>query len=167
MRLTVVGCAGSFAGPDSAASCYLVVAPFEGRTYRLLIDLGSGAFGPLQRHTTLRAIDAVGLSHLHPDHCLDLCGLYVALRYDPAGPATARLRPAARAGREPVQAGRAAREPGAGRPARRARMSARPAQGPQPPACRSRPPLREERRARMPAPPVRGARLSAWQPEPL
>ena len=92
MRLTIVGCAGSFPGPDSAASCYLVEATDHGgRTWRVLLDLGSGALGPLQRHLSLRDIDAVLLSHLHPDHCVDLCGLYVALRYDPAGRPSHRL----------------------------------------------------------------------------
>lgn len=87
MRLTVVGCSGSLPGPDSAASCYLVEAARGGRTWRVLLDLGSGALGPLQRHIALTDIDAVLLSHLHPDHCLDLCGLYVALKYLPgAGP---------------------------------------------------------------------------------
>ena len=96
IRLTVVGCTGSFPGPDSPASCYLVEADDQaGRPWRLLLDLGNGALGPLQRHLDLREIDAVLLSHLHPDHCLDLCGLYVARRYHPdrvgaAGP-TERL----------------------------------------------------------------------------
>jgi len=85
MRLTVVGCSGSFPGPDSAASCYLVEAPYEGRTYRLLLDLGSGALGPLQSHAELESIDAVLLSHLHADHCLDLCGFYVVRKYRPQG----------------------------------------------------------------------------------
>jgi ribonuclease BN (tRNA processing enzyme) len=53
------------------------------RTYRVLLDLGSGALGPLQRHLAVADVDAVCLSHLHADHCLDLCGLYVALKYHP------------------------------------------------------------------------------------
>ena len=85
MKLTVIGCAGSFAGPDSPASCYLLEAPHEGGTYRLLIDLGSGAFGPLQRHSTIRDIDAIALSHLHADHCFDMSGFYVVSRYHPEG----------------------------------------------------------------------------------
>lgn len=85
MRLTVVGCSGSFPGPDSAASCYLVEAPFEGRTFRLVLDLGNGAFGPLQRYVDPYAVDAVGLSHLHADHCLDMCSYYVARKYHPDG----------------------------------------------------------------------------------
>lgn len=92
MRLTVVGCSGSFPQPDAAASCYLVEADDDdGRTWRVLLDLGSGALGPLQRHADLHALDAVLLSHLHPDHCVDLTGLYVARRYHPAGPAPGRL----------------------------------------------------------------------------
>jgi len=85
VKLTVIGCAGSFAGPDSPASCYLLEAPFEGRIYRLVIDLGSGAFGPLQRYSTIRDIDAIALSHLHADHCFDMSGLYVVSRYHPQG----------------------------------------------------------------------------------
>ena len=82
-----MGCAGSFPSPDSAASCYLVEADdAEGRTWRVVIDLGSGALGPLQRYTRLEALDALVLSHLHPDHFMDVCGLYVARRYAPDGP---------------------------------------------------------------------------------
>lgn len=83
MRLTVVGCSGSVPSPDSAASCYLLEADDGERTWRVLIDLGSGALGPLHRHADPLQVDAVLLSHLHPDHCLDLCGLYVMLKYPP------------------------------------------------------------------------------------
>jgi ribonuclease BN (tRNA processing enzyme) len=31
-------------------------------------------------------VDAVLLSHLHADHCLDLCGFYVLRKYHPTGP---------------------------------------------------------------------------------
>jgi ribonuclease BN (tRNA processing enzyme) len=86
MRLTVVGCAGSFPGPESPASCYLVEAPQGGRTFRLVLDLGNGAFGALQRHVDPYTVDMVGLSHLHADHCLDLCSYYVARKYHPDGP---------------------------------------------------------------------------------
>ena len=41
MRLTVVGCAGSFPGPDSPASCY----PVEHDGARILLDLGNGSLG--------------------------------------------------------------------------------------------------------------------------
>lgn len=86
MRVTAVGCSGSFPGPDSPASCYLVEAEHEGRTWRVVLDLGSGSLGPLQRYVDPRSLDAVVLSHLHPDHCLDVCGLYVMLSYGPDRP---------------------------------------------------------------------------------
>lgn len=82
MRLTVIGCSGSFPGPDSPASCYLV----EHDGFRLVLDLGNGSLGVLQRFIDLADIDAIVLSHLHADHCLDMCGLYVAQRYHPGGP---------------------------------------------------------------------------------
>ena len=56
MKLTVVGCAGSFPSADSPASCYLIEAPHHGRTYRLVVDLGSGALGALQRYVDLRDV---------------------------------------------------------------------------------------------------------------
>ena len=71
MRLTVVGSAGSTAGPESPASCYLVEADDAGRTWRVVLDLGAGAVGPLQRYCDPARVDAVAVSHGHPDHCAD------------------------------------------------------------------------------------------------
>ncbi|WP_022924328.1 MBL fold metallo-hydrolase [Serinicoccus marinus] len=87
MKLTVIGCSGSLPGPRGAASCYLLSAHDGDREWRVLLDLGSGALGPLQRHTDPLALDAVLLTHLHPDHCLDLTGLHVLRRHGPT-PAT-------------------------------------------------------------------------------
>ncbi|MFB9732478.1 MBL fold metallo-hydrolase [Ornithinimicrobium kibberense] len=84
MDLTIVGCTGSLPGPASPASCYLVRTRAEGRTWQLLLDLGPGALGALQRHTDPVRLDAVVLSHLHPDHCLDLTGLRVLRAYGPS-----------------------------------------------------------------------------------
>jgi ribonuclease BN (tRNA processing enzyme) len=81
VKLTVIGCSGSFPGPDAAASSYLV----EAESFRLVLDLGNGALGTLQRHVELDDVDAVLLSHLHSDHCMDLCAFYVARKYDPEG----------------------------------------------------------------------------------
>ena len=82
MRLTVVGCAGSFPGPDSPASCYLL----EADGFRLVIDFGNGSLGALQKYTGLFDVDAVCLSHLHADHCVDLYSYSIARAYSPAGP---------------------------------------------------------------------------------
>ncbi len=87
MRLTVVGCSGSYPGPESAASCYLVEEDDDtGHTWRILLDIGSGALGALHRYADPLTIDGVFLSHLHPDHCMDLCGYHVLQRYHPNGP---------------------------------------------------------------------------------
>lgn len=89
MRLTVIGCSGSYPGPEAPASCYLLEAETgegaERRTWRVLLDLGNGALGVLQRYADPLAVDAVLVSHLHPDHCSDLCGYYVLRKYHPEG----------------------------------------------------------------------------------
>ena len=77
MRLTVLGCSGSVPGRDGPASSYLL----EQEGYHLLLDLGNGAFGALQRHVDPARVDAVVLSHLHPDHCLDLAPYVVWRRF--------------------------------------------------------------------------------------
>ncbi|MFI9273637.1 MBL fold metallo-hydrolase [Kitasatospora sp. NPDC052896] len=81
MKLTVVGCSGSFPSPESPCSSYLV----EADGYRLVLDLGNGALGALQAHTSLYEVDAVALSHLHADHCIDLCAYWVARNYREGG----------------------------------------------------------------------------------
>ncbi len=109
MDLTIVGCSGSFPGPDSAASCYLI----EAEGFRLLLDLGNGALGALQRYCALDQIDAVCLSHLHADHCLDMCAYQVFRTYNPAGrlPAIPVYAPAGAAGRLDKATGNEAQAP--------------------------------------------------------
>ncbi len=85
MKLTVIGCSGSYPGPEAPASCYLVESEHEGETWRILLDLGNGALGELHNFTDPLGIDGVFLSHLHADHCLDLCGYYVLRKYNPRG----------------------------------------------------------------------------------
>jgi ribonuclease BN (tRNA processing enzyme) len=85
VRLTVIGSAGSYPGPASSASCYLLEQEHEGRLWRVLLDMGSGALGSLQHYSDASTIDGVFLSHLHADHCLDLCGYYVMRKYHPGG----------------------------------------------------------------------------------
>lgn len=82
MKLTAIGTSGSFPGPYSSASCYLIESDDEKPT-RIILDLGSGALGPLQRFIDPDSLGAVVLSHLHPDHCMDMMGLYVRHCYDP------------------------------------------------------------------------------------
>lgn len=79
MKLSVLGCSGSLPGPSGPASSYLL----EHAGTRVLIDLGAGAFGPLQAVADPAGIDAVVLSHLHPDHCIDMCAYAVYLQHGP------------------------------------------------------------------------------------
>jgi ribonuclease BN (tRNA processing enzyme) len=81
VQLTVLGCAGTFPGPDSPCSGYLL----EHDGFRLVVDLGAGALGGLQRHIDLLDVDAVYVSHLHADHCIDLVAYSYARRYHPDG----------------------------------------------------------------------------------
>ena len=80
MQVTVIGCAGSFPWLDSPASCYLL----EAEGFRLVMDLGNGALGGLQRHAELFGVDAICVSHLHADHSrVDLGSYWVARQYTP------------------------------------------------------------------------------------
>jgi ribonuclease BN (tRNA processing enzyme) len=82
VKLTVVGCAGSFPTPSSPASCYLV----EHDGARILLDLGNGAFGALADHIDIDDPDALAgvvLSHCHIDHCADVASVYVHRHYHP------------------------------------------------------------------------------------
>jgi ribonuclease BN (tRNA processing enzyme) len=82
LALTVLGCSGTHAGPDRMCSSYLI----ELDGYRLLLDCGNGSLSNLQRRNDVGDIDAIIISHLHPDHFADLYGLYYALRFHPDGP---------------------------------------------------------------------------------
>ena len=104
MKLTVLGCSGSMPGPDSPASGYLI----EADGYKLVLDLGHGAFGALQRYVDPVDVDAIVVSHLHADHCIDLTAYIVALRYGAARYRVPRPRDASRssARREPATGSR-------------------------------------------------------------
>ncbi|WP_208029247.1 MBL fold metallo-hydrolase [Rhabdothermincola sediminis] len=77
LSVTVLGCSGSYPGPGQACSGYLVRA--DG--VNVVLDLGPGALANLQHHIGLHEVDAVVLSHSHPDHWLDLSGLRTATKY--------------------------------------------------------------------------------------
>ena len=82
LQLTVLGSSGTHPGPDRMCSSYMV----ECDDFRLLLDCGNGSLSNLQRRWDVGAIDAIIISHLHPDHFADLYGLYYALRFHPDGP---------------------------------------------------------------------------------
>lgn len=75
--VTVLGCDGSYPGPGGAASGYLL----RGGGATVWLDCGPGTLAALQTHVALHDVDAVVVSHEHPDHCSDLEGFYVACAY--------------------------------------------------------------------------------------
>lgn len=77
MSVTVLGCDGSYPGPGGACSGYLIRC--EGTS--IWLDAGSGTLSNLQRHISIEAIDAVVVSHRHPDHWTDLEHLAVACKW--------------------------------------------------------------------------------------
>jgi ribonuclease BN (tRNA processing enzyme) len=77
LTLTVLGCSGTYPGAGGACSGYLVRSPGAS----LVVDLGGGTLANLQRHVAIGELDAVVLSHVHPDHWLDLPVLRNAMRY--------------------------------------------------------------------------------------
>ena len=68
MRLTVLGSCGAYPEAGQACSGYLV----EHDGFRLLVDLGYAVVPRLFEHLTAAGVDAVFISHGHPDHCADL-----------------------------------------------------------------------------------------------
>lgn len=68
MRLTVLGGCGAWPTAEQACSGYLV----EYAGFRLLVDPGYATLPRLLAHVTVDAVDAVLISHGHPDHCADL-----------------------------------------------------------------------------------------------
>src|SRR3984957_14957604 len=68
MRLTVLGSCGAWPEPGGACSGYLL----EQDGYRLVIDLGYATLPRLTGYVDAHAVDAVVISHGHPDHCADL-----------------------------------------------------------------------------------------------
>ena len=77
LTVTVLGCAGSYPAPGHACSSYLV----RSSSTTIWLDAGSGSLANLQRHVDILDVDAVVLSHEHPDHTGDLAGFYVACKY--------------------------------------------------------------------------------------
>lgn len=81
MRLTVLGACGAWPSPGQACSGFLV----EHDGFRLVLDLG---YATMPRLPSPETVDAVLISHGHPDHCADLNPLLRArtLRDSPPKP---------------------------------------------------------------------------------
>jgi ribonuclease BN (tRNA processing enzyme) len=77
MRLTILGSNGTYATPGHPTSGYLL--QHEGTT--VWMDTGSGTFAALQRVIDFNTLDALIISHVHADHCIDVLGFYHAVKY--------------------------------------------------------------------------------------
>lgn len=68
LDVTVLGCSGTYAAVDGACTGYLV----RGGGISVVLDCGPGTLANLQRHVDLHTIDAVVVTHCHPDHWAEL-----------------------------------------------------------------------------------------------
>lgn len=88
--LTIVGSAAAWSRqPGRASSCYLVELDGHG----LVLDFGQGSFSALSAYRDPQEVRAILVSHLHPDHGIDLIPLRHYLRYGCQPPASVELHP--------------------------------------------------------------------------
>jgi ribonuclease BN (tRNA processing enzyme) len=88
IHLTVIGAGPAYSDrPDSAGACYLL----ESMGAALVLDLGHGAFPGLVRRREPASLEAVLISHLHPDHFIDLVPMRHYLRYQRQPPERLRI----------------------------------------------------------------------------
>ncbi|MFF3663952.1 MBL fold metallo-hydrolase [Microtetraspora malaysiensis] len=80
-QVSVLGSCGAFPEPGRACSGFAV--DWDG--YRLVLDLGYATLPRLLAHWPDGAMDAVVITHEHPDHCIDLHGLFRMRFYGDAG----------------------------------------------------------------------------------
>ncbi|MGT2743401.1 MBL fold metallo-hydrolase [Streptococcus plurextorum] len=69
MKLTTLGCWGAYPYKEEGTTSYLLTAE-DG--FQLLIDCGSRAVNELEKEIHPLDLDAVLISHYHPDHIADL-----------------------------------------------------------------------------------------------
>lgn len=69
MKLTTLGCWGAYPYKDGGTTSYLLTGK-DG--FQLLIDCGSRAVNELEKEISPLDLDAVIVSHYHPDHIADL-----------------------------------------------------------------------------------------------
>ena len=152
MRLTVLGGCGAWPAAGQACSGYLV----EQDGFRLLVDPGYAIVPRLLELIDAAEVDAVLVSHGHPDHCADLHPLLRA----PAAPTCCSPKPPSPSGSRPTSPAscRARGRPASTPPPRV------PAGCCSPTCCRARRPARPRTRP-APASPARwGSPAAAWSP---
>jgi ribonuclease BN (tRNA processing enzyme) len=81
VRLVVLGASGTWPNPDTATSGYLV----QHDGFNLWVDAGTGTLANLQHHIEVAQLDAIVISHEHPDHFVDLYPCFYAWHYGELG----------------------------------------------------------------------------------
>jgi len=81
VELTILGSSGTWPNAGIATSGYLV--QHEG--FNLYMDAGSGTLANLQEHIEIKDVDAIVISHEHPDHFVDLYPFFYAWHYGELG----------------------------------------------------------------------------------
>lgn len=79
LELVPVGVGSALPAPGGAQSAYLVRAG----TRAVVMDLGSGTLSLLQTHIAPEDVDVLFITHLHPDHCVDLMTLRIHMMWGP------------------------------------------------------------------------------------
>jgi ribonuclease BN (tRNA processing enzyme) len=77
--LWVLGANGTYPTAGRPTSGYLL----SDESTRVWVDAGWGTFDALSRLMDPADLDAVIISHIHPDHCADVLALYHYLRFGP------------------------------------------------------------------------------------
>ncbi len=77
MRLTILGCNGTYPTPGRPSSGYLIQTDLM----TVWLDCGTGTFAALQEHIDPTSVDAIIISHEHVDHCVDVLPFSYARRY--------------------------------------------------------------------------------------
>ncbi|NTW71584.1 MAG: MBL fold metallo-hydrolase [Eubacteriaceae bacterium] len=91
MKITVLGNNGPYPGPKGTCSGYLL----QDNDVNIIIDFGNGTMSKLLQVCSVSDINAIILTHLHPDHISDIFILRYALKrrgikiplYAPSSPA--------------------------------------------------------------------------------
>ena len=86
LRVTTIGTAAAYGRPGEVQACHLVRVGGAS----ICLDLGAGALNALTAHVRPEDLDVVVISHLHPDHFIDLLALRVYMVWGPG--AGRRLR---------------------------------------------------------------------------
>ena len=75
--MTILGAGPAAPNPGGANSGYLV----RYNKTAVVMDCGPGTAGRIPQHVAVNQLDAIAISHLHPDHYFDLVAAYYMLKF--------------------------------------------------------------------------------------